>query len=138
MLTNKKINSIQSQIIAAIAAIADKENVVIEFDNISYTDTYYQTKMIVKSKETMETDFIKESKKLGFTQNIVGMEFEYDGNIYKINNIKLRYRKYPVIATVIKGPKMDRTVKFSVYLVKKQLGGDKVINRNANLDKLVK
>lgn len=79
------------------------------------------------------------SKSYGFTQNIVGMEFEYkdrDGsvNTHKITGFKPRNRKYPIITMDIT---RQLSYKFSVSSVKDKLGGDRMINRFANLEKLV-
>lgn len=72
-------------------------------------------------------------RKVGFTQNVIGREFEKGGTLYQIVNIKPRNRKYPVIAA----SRLGQLYKFSVEGVKKSLGGDQLINRNANLDKLI-
>lgn len=79
------------------------------------------------------------SKSYGFTQNIVGMEFEFkdrDGrvNTHKITGFKPRNRKYPIITMDIT---RQLSYKFSVSSVKDKLGGDRMINRFANLEKLV-
>ena len=72
-------------------------------------------------------------KKVGFTQNVIGMSFTQNGSLYRIVNIKTRNRKYPVIAS----SRLGGLYKFSAETVKRNLGGDQLINRNANLDKLI-
>jgi len=74
------------------------------------------------------------SKRYGFTQNIIGMEFESKGLKYKVVDFKTNNRKYPVIATQLPS---GLSYKFSAQSVKKCLGGDKLINRNCNLEKLL-
>lgn len=71
--------------------------------------------------------------KVGFTQNVIGLSFTQNGSLYRIVNIKTRNRKYPVIAS----SRLGGLYKFSVATVKRNLGGDQLINRNANLDKLI-
>jgi len=73
-------------------------------------------------------------KRLGFTQNIIGMQFQGTNGIYEVVDIKTRNRKYPVIAESKSDGKM---YKFSTNHIKYLIGGDKIINRNANLDKLI-
>lgn len=72
-------------------------------------------------------------RKVGFTQNVIGQSFTQNGSLYRIVNIKTRNRKYPVIAS----SRLGGLYKFSAETVKRNLGGDQLINRNANLDKLI-
>lgn len=137
MITEAKINKIQAKINKAIAEIAKEENVTINFGSISYNSAYYTTSMKVKTLEKSEkvsNVYTATCKSLGFTQNIIGMTFEGKNGLMKIYDIKTRNRKYPIIAESLSD---GRSYKFSVPHVKLKLGGDKLINRNANLDKLV-
>jgi hypothetical protein len=74
----------------------------------------------------------------GFTQNIVGMEFENSRNgkltIHRIVGFKTANRKYPVITTELS---TGASYKFPIDQVRKKLGGDSQINRKSNLDKLL-
>ncbi len=85
--------------------------------------------------QEIESKNLRISKAYGFTQNIVGMEFTTNGKIkkqHKIIGFKTANRKYPIITReLISG----LSYKFPIDMVKKQLGGDKIINRNANLKK---
>jgi hypothetical protein len=62
------------------------------------------------------------------------MQFRGTNGVYEITEIKTRNRTYPVIAKSLSNGKM---YKYTVNQVKALIGGDKIINRNANLDKLV-
>lgn len=137
MIDNKKINSVQRKIQDAIKKIELEENVKIDFGTISYNSARYNTKMTVTTCEKnkkVEVVFTNICKKLGFTQNIIGMTFEGKNGNYEILDIKTNNRKYPIIA---KSLLSDKTYKFSVLHIKELIGGDKIINRNANLDKLI-
>lgn len=74
----------------------------------------------------------------GFTQNIIGMEFENSRNgkitIHRIVGFKSANRKYPVITTELS---TGLSYKFPIDQIKKKLGGDSQINRKSNLDKLL-
>lgn len=74
----------------------------------------------------------------GFTQNIVGMEFEDSRNgkltNHRITGFKTSYRKYPVITNELNS---GESYKFSVDQIRNKLGGNNQINRKANLDKLL-
>lgn len=74
----------------------------------------------------------------GFTQNIVGMEFENSRNgkltIHRIVGFKTANRKYPIITTELS---TGASYKFPIDQVRKKLGGDSQINRKSNLDKLL-
>jgi hypothetical protein len=62
------------------------------------------------------------------------MQFTGTNGVYEITEIKTRNRTYPVIAKSLSNGK---SYKYSVNQIKSLIGGDKIINRNANLDKLV-
>jgi len=137
MIDANKINRVQSKITAALAQIEKDENIKISFGNCSYNAAYYKSGMTVTSLENSEkvdNVFLKISQRLGFTQNIIGMTFTGTtcGEI-TITDIKLKNFKYPIIGTT----KGGKSYKFTTDQVKRYLGGDKIINRNANLDKLL-
>lgn len=137
MITESKIKSIQAKIKAAVDLIEKEENVKIEFGTISYNVAKYSVGMSVSTldkNEKVDTVFKTICKRLGFTQNIVGMQFSGTNGIYEITDIKTKNRKYPVIAKSISN---GTSYKFSVDHIKRLIGGDKIINRNANLDKLI-
>lgn len=138
MITTTKINTVQDQIKKAIEKIEADNNVKITFGSVRYNSAYYTTSMKVASTEkTEKVQSFHESicKRLGFTQNIIGMTFQGKNGLYEITEIKTRNRKYPVIA---ESKANGRMYKYSADHIKRLIGGDKVINRNANLDKLIK
>jgi len=135
MITDSKISVVQDKIKKAIAQIEKEENVKISFGSCRYNSAFYQTQMKVTT--TVKTDQVKDvytniCKRLGFTQNIVGMKFNGPSGVYEIIDIKPRNTKYPIIANV-----GNKQFKYSVSHIKKLIGGDSIINRNANLDKLL-
>lgn len=137
MITREKVISIQEKIKKAIAEIEKSENVKIDFGAISFNAQKYTTAMSVSTLEKsdkVESIMERVCRSIGFTQNVIGMTFDYRGDKYEITEIKTKNRKYPVIATELKSKK---SYKFSVDSVKRLLGGDKKINRDKNLDKLV-
>lgn len=85
--------------------------------------------------KSVEDDMLNKRLSLnyGFTQNIVGMNFVSSHKTHKIVGFKSQNRKYPIITTNLSNGK---SYKFSVNDVKRNLGGDKLINRSANLEKL--
>lgn len=136
MINDRKIKTVQDKIRLAISQIEKEENVKIEFGSVRYNVAQYSTQMSVKTLEKTESvDNVFKSlcARLGFTQNIIGMKFESTGGIYEIVDIQTKNRKYPIIAVSPKGTRF----KYSVPHIKKLIGGDKIINRNANLDKLI-
>lgn len=137
MINEVKIKKVQDRLKAAILQIEAEENVKIDFGSISYNKAFYSSKMTVKTLEKTEAvgDVYKAiCRRLGFTQNIIGMRFHGTNGIYEIVDIKTKNRTYPIIAKSLTGAKM---YKYSVNQIKSLIGGDKIINRNANLDKLI-
>jgi hypothetical protein len=137
MIDENKIKKIQDKLKLAILQIETEENVKIDFGTISYNKAFYTSKMTVKTLEKNEVvgDVYKAiCRRLGFTQNIIGMRFNGTNGVYEIVDIKTKNRTYPIIAKQVSGLK---TYKYSVDQIKRLIGGDKIINRNANLDKLI-
>lgn len=137
MITRDKVLEIQKKIKLAIAEIENSENVKIDFGSLSFTPHRYSTSMTVttlEKSEKVESIMERTCKLIGFTQNVIGMTFEFRGNKYEVSDIKTKNRKYPVIATELNS---GTSYKFGVETIKRALGGDKQINRNKNLDKLV-
>ena len=137
MITREKVISIQEKIKMAIAQIELDENVKIDFGTISFNPRKYSTSMTVttlEKSERVESVLERTCRSIGFTQNIIGMTFDFRGDKYEITEIKTKNRKYPVIATEIR---TKRSYKFGVETIRKVLGGDKKINRDKNLDKLI-
>ncbi len=137
MINEDKIKKVQERLKASILQIEAEENVKIDFGSISYNKAFYTSKMSVKTLEKTEAvgDVYKAiCRRLGFTQNIIGMRFHGTNGIYEIVDIKTKNRTYPIIAKQVSGIK---TYKYSVDQIKKLIGGDKIINRNSNLDKLI-
>jgi hypothetical protein len=137
MINEVKIRKVQDRLKAAILQIEAEENVKIDFGTVSYNKAFYTSKMTVKTLEKTEAvgDVYKAiCRRLGFTQNIIGMRFNGTNGVYEIVDIKTKNRTYPIIAKQVSGIK---TYKYSVDQIKRLIGGDKIINRNANLDKLI-
>lgn len=135
MITDSKINKVQAKIKAAIAKIEKEENVSISFGSIKYNSAYYSTSMKVSTTEKNEkVNSVHESvcRRLGFTQNIIGMKFTGNKGEMTIIEVRTKNRKYPVIAQGTVG-----TFKYTVDQIKRLIGGDNIINRNANLEKLL-
>jgi hypothetical protein len=138
MINDSKIKSVQDKIKAAIAQIEKDEQVKIEFGSCRYNSAYYNTTMKVTTlakSEKVSGVFESISKRFGFTQNIIGMQFNGRNGVYEIIDIKTRSKKYPIIA---KSLLTGQQFKYSVASIKTLIGGDEIINRNANLDKLIK
>lgn len=110
------------------------------YTKVVETKTGFKVEVLVdeiKKIKSIDISNTRISKVYGFTQNIIGMEFESTvkgiKSIFKITGFKTQNRKYPIIAFELKS---GLSYKFPVDEVKKKLGGDKIINRNANLEKL--
>jgi len=88
---------------------------------------------IQKNSEVTSAHMDSLCRRLGFTANVVGMEFEADGNNYRVIDIKPRAPKYPMICLNLT---TGQKYKFPVSRVKTLLGGDKMINRAKSLSSL--
>ncbi len=106
----------------------------ISLSSCRYTAFEFSLKILIEQKIQRSKDDEKIlSQKIGFTQNILGMKFSHKNEEYEISDIRLKNYKYPVIVK----RKDGALYKYPVTLIKNSLGGDKIINRNANLDSLL-
>lgn len=121
----------------ALQGIEELENISISY-NASFSSSQMKLNMTIREigdvKEQESLNLFL-SKKYGFTQNIMGMEFVSPlSGLFKITEFKPRNRKYPIIGIrVIDG----KQYKFTPKQVLSYIGGDKIVNRNANLTKLL-
>lgn len=107
MITKEKIQFIQKFLQEQVAEIEERENVKFDFGTITYTAGNYKCQMKVTSTEiTPKVENYNKalSTRYGFTQNIIGMEFQHPklGTV-TISDIKTRNRKYPIIGDSSKG-----------------------------------
>jgi hypothetical protein len=137
MIDELKIKRIQAKLKSFISELEKEENIKIDFNNIRYNSAYYTTSMKVttlEKNEKVSNVFESICKNLGFTQNIIGMQFNGTNGVYEIVDIKTKNRKYPIIA---KSLSTEVSYKYATDHIKKLIGGDKIINRNKNLEKLI-
>jgi len=129
-----KIKKITKKLEELFKEIEKEEGVLITLENVKDSGLSFRTVICIKENDEKSRMLYEMAcRKVGFTQNVIGMKFEGTNGIYEITDIKPNSRRYPVIA---KSPSGD-TYKYTVAHIKKLIGGDKIINRNANLDKLV-
>jgi hypothetical protein len=134
-MNREKALQISNQIKQAIEKIAAENQLQFNTEKISFTNCSMNINISII--ETNNQDFEKSmtmlSKKYGFTQNIIGMEFSCSNGDFIIESFKVQNRKYPILAK----RKLDgASFKFHPKNVLKYLGGDNIVNRNANLKNL--
>jgi len=122
MITSDKINSVQRKIKNFLAEIEREENVKITFGTCRYDAAQYGTRMTVKTlvkSESTETVDVSNCKRLGLPSNVIGMTFLLRGVKYQVTELKMRNRKYPIIA---KNIRTNKSYKFTPTSVKSYLG----------------
>ena len=136
-MDKQRLEEMMLRLRMAVNEIARGEGVEIKISEPDYlfgeNKTYNVSMTIADVDPVKQREYEAMCKKVGFTQNVIGMSFTQNGSLYRIVNIKTRNRKYPVIAS----SRLGGLYKFSAETVKRNLGGDQLINRNANLDKLI-
>lgn len=119
-MNRDKVKSVHDKINRALRQIEIEEGVSIKFSTCRYDNTKYTSRMEVHSNDLRitESKFLTLSRKIGFSENIVGKSFsDNKGNTYTINDIKDRSPKYPVIASCSDG----RSYKFTTADIKRRL-----------------
>ena len=108
---------------------------VFEFNIDSKSDgtSGFNLNISVKDIKINEINKKYDFNKIGIKHNLIGMQFEREGVKYEIHDIKLSYRKYPIILKRLKG---GTFIKAQKEFVIEGLGGENYINRIKNLEKL--
>lgn len=134
-MNRDKVISISAKIKLALSEISKQEGIEISMSGISFTSTSFSTKITGVEKDNPEYDKVNLtlSKKYGFTQNIIGMEFTSPSGTFIVDGFKTANRKYPILATRTDG----KSYKFHPSQILKYFGGHNIINRNANLKNLL-
>lgn len=125
---------IKEDLIKSFEDISKKHNVRI-FYNISYSNGDINVNLNLISKENykkIEDEQIKKSEILGYPQNIIGLYFIYENLKYKIIDINMKKKAYPILCL---GP-TGKHVAFSNTKVREILN-DQYINRENNLRTLL-
>ena len=130
-----KLKKVSSKIQEFLKTLEKEEGVKITLEDVKGNNGLVHRYILNIREDSDSVNSIYEAlcKRIGFTQNVVGMKFNGKNGVYEITDIKPRNRSYPVIAKASTG----ESYKYSVAHIKKLIGGDKIINRNANLDKLI-
>lgn len=134
-MNRDKVISISEKIKLALSEISKTEGIEISMSGISFTSTSFNVKITGVEKDNPEYEKVNLnlSKKYGFAQNIIGMEFTSPSGTFIIDGFKTGNRKYPILATRTDG----KTYKFHPSQILKYIGGHNVVNRNANLRNLL-
>jgi hypothetical protein len=134
-MNRDKVISISEKIKIELAKISASEGIEISLGSISFSSSSFSVKVTGVEKDNPENDRVNLilSKRYGFTQNIVGMEFTSPSGTFIVDGFKTTNRKYPILATKTDG----KMYKFHPTQILKYFGGHNVINRNANLKNLL-
>lgn len=134
-MDKKRVISLTNKIKKALEDIEISENISISYN--TYFSKYEMKLNLNLSENNLERESLnlELSRKYGFTQNIVGMEFiSPSSGLFRITGFKTRNRKYPILAIRVSD---GSQYKFAPYQILSYIGGEKIVNRNANLDKLL-
>lgn len=130
-----KANSIGKKVLKFLKEIEKEEGITFSLSGSSFSSN--SMTISIQGKESNDSNVhvnLDLSKRYGFSQNIVGMEFTCPNGTFVVDGFKTQNRKYPIIATR-KGD--GASWKFHPSNVLKYIGGNKIVNRNANLTKLL-
>ena len=137
-MTRDKALSITNQIKELLKNLSETENLKIDVGNISFSSTQVNLKISLQELDNpkIDTQNTLLSKRYGFTQNMVGMEFTsgLTSGTFRIVGFKPQNRKYPILAERLSD---GASYKFPPSHVLKYLGGNRLINREANLKNLL-
>lgn len=133
-MDKNRVIQISDKIKKALLDISESEGVQISIGPISFSQTSFTTKITGIEVGNLDKSNLLMSKRYGFTQNIVGMQFESKFGKFIIDGFKPSNRKYPVLATRVSDGKQYKFKKDSIL---EYLGGNSIINRKSNLKNLL-
>ena len=134
-MNRDKVISISEKIKIELAKISASEGIDISLGSISFSSSSFSVKITGVEKDNPDSHRVNLmlSKRYGFTQNIIGMEFTSPSGTFIVDGFKTANRKYPILATRTDG----KMYKFHPSQILKYFGGHNIINRNANLKNLL-
>lgn len=113
------LTSLRDDIESALAAVAEKHNIVIRTGSGSYTSTTFDLKLKMSVKldgvadelnSPEAAEFMKWAKVYGFDSDDLGRTFVLHGKPFKLIGLRRKNRSYPIIASTDDG----KTYKLSV------------------------
>lgn len=134
-MDKNRVIQISDKIRKALLDISESEGVQISIGPISFSQTSFTTKITGIEDGNLDKSNLLMPKRYGFTQNIVGMQFESKFGKFIIDGFKPSNRKYPVLATRVSDGKQYKFKKDSIL---EYLGGNSIINRKSNLKDLLR
>ena len=100
-LTRQLVAQIQRDINEALAAVAAKHNLTLEPCRARYSDTNVKVtlELNVQTESGEPADFSRHAQMLGLPADCFGKQIVVSGRTMTICGIKLRNRKYPILAS---------------------------------------
>lgn len=139
MITQTKIKKIEEKITNFLETLSEEEKIDYKINSTKDNNLSFNLNVSFTLSKSDEKNYRLQKNlctRVGFTQNVIGMSFTTtNGSRRTIINIKPRNNKYPVI---VRCELSQKDYKYPVSLIISELGGVKMINRNANLEQLTK
>lgn len=140
MITQSKVRRIEEKFNDFLETLSEEEKLDFKTDVSQYNALSLNLGITFTLSKSCEENYKLQRNlclRVGLPQNVIGMSFRPGNSTGErtIINIKPRNTKYPVI---VRCETTNRNYKYPVSMVISELGGVKMINRNANLEQLVK
>ena len=109
----RNLNEVRAIIDKHLADAADDLGINISLGNIRYSDDQFTVKLTGEIRKT-EQDLIYEENEFNQSARLMGLDIKFNheftvrGNTYRAKQIKLRNRKYPIIAENIYNGKLHK------------------------------
>lgn len=98
------VGRIDTAVLAALKEVGESLGLDIRLDGGRFGPDRYNMKVAISpltgsGKATIPLNFIQDARRLQVDPTCWGKSFRYLGEIYKVTGLKVRNRKYPVLAT---------------------------------------
>jgi hypothetical protein len=98
------LKMLRAEIEAALKPVAEQHGIKINLGNISFSASEFRTQLTVSVTEDLNDEKVierntRDSKLVGYSDNIVGKKISYRGNPYTVTGINLRKPKFCVVAS---------------------------------------
>lgn len=102
IFTKTALNTIRTDLNAALAVVAAKHGITLDFKNISYSDNSFRTTLHGSSSESAvdnnKSEFERYAARFGINVTAFNETFINRGDTFTIVGIKPRSHKYPILA----------------------------------------
>lgn len=118
----ENLKSLRVELDKELKSLGDRFGILFHLNGITFTKKKFRCKLegVTSNKDEsfMEVEFKENAYRYGLNPDDFGKLFSSNDNVYRIVGLKVKNRKYPIIAENVGN---DRNYKFPAHVVKNEM-----------------